>query len=199
MSDTVIVDNDFIDKLAQVDQLDLLKLEGKKTVITDKVYAELERGVEKNSLSAVKAMDWLDANRSQPWLELEVPTKPLSPELAKTLGGGEGSIVSYINEQKALDLTPEQQEIFDRVVGIVTQNDELRHQFKTAMNELHKQPNWDDANYMSDSDDPPAANARVVLKLVKIEINKLEPELKEFDSWLYDDICDVICNNYFDA
>ena len=99
----------------------------------------------------------------------------------------------------ALDLTPEQQEIFDRVVGIVTQNDELRHQFKTAMNELHKQPNWDDANYMSDSDDPPAANARVVLKLVKIEINKLEPELKEFDSWLYDDICDVICNNYFDA
>lgn len=105
MSDTVIVDNDFIDKLAQVDQLDLLKLEGKKTVITDKVYAELERGVEKNSLSAVKAMDWLDANRSQPWLELEVPTKPLSPELAKTLGGGEGSIVSYINEQKTL--TPE--------------------------------------------------------------------------------------------
>ena len=102
MNSTVVIDNDFIDKLAQVDQLDLLRLEGKKIIITDKVYEELSEGARLGYPSAVKARDWLDANRSQPWLELAVPTKPLAPELARTLGGGEGSIVSYINEQKTL-------------------------------------------------------------------------------------------------
>ena len=99
----VVVDNDFIDKLARVDQLELLRLDTNKIIITDKVYAELEDAAVRRVPAAVKAMNWLESNRGQPWLELEAPTKPLSPELAKTLGGGEGSIVSYINEQKALD------------------------------------------------------------------------------------------------
>ena len=96
----------------------------------------------------------------------------------------------------ALNLTPEQQEIFDRVVGIVTQNDELRHQFKTAIDELHKQPNWDDANYMSDSDDPPAANARAANRAIDVEVLKIEPNLKEIDSWLFDDVCIAICHTF---
>ena len=96
----------------------------------------------------------------------------------------------------ALNLTPEQQEIFDRVVGIVTQNDELRHQFKTAIEELHKQPNWDDANYMSDSDDPPAANARAASAAVRLEVSKIAPDLMEKDSWLFRDVVHQICRDF---
>ena len=96
----------------------------------------------------------------------------------------------------ALDLTPEQQEIFDRVVGIVTQNDELRHQFKTAVDELHKQPNWDDAKYMSDSDDPPAANARVADDAIDDEIKRVAPDLKKEDSWLFHEVAYAVCREF---
>ena len=96
----------------------------------------------------------------------------------------------------ALDLTPEQQEIFDRVVGIVTQNDELRHQFKTAIDELHKQPNWDDANYLSDSDDPPAVNARLANVAVRTELTKIVPSLEKEDFWLFGDIFVAICHDF---
>ena len=103
MNDILVVDNDFIDKVAKSEQLELLRLEGKKIVITDRVYAELEDGVLREKPSAMKAMEWLDKNRHEPWLELEVPTKPLPTKIAAEIGGGEGSIVSYINEQKALN------------------------------------------------------------------------------------------------
>ena len=99
----------------------------------------------------------------------------------------------------ALDLTPEQQEIFNRVVGIVTQNDGLRHQFKTAIDELHKQPNWDDFNYMTDSDDPPAANSRAVLDLVKFKINETEPMLSKNNPDLFSDIYDAICESFLNS
>ena len=103
MSDIqLVVDNDFIDKLAKIDQLELLRLENAKIIITDKVLKEIDDGVTKGSPSATKAYEWLTNNQNKPWLEIDVPTKPLPPELAKTLGGGEGSIVSYINEQKTL-------------------------------------------------------------------------------------------------
>ena len=102
MSNTLVVDNDFINKLALVDQLELLRVEGNKIVITDLVYEELRKGAGKGSEAAIKAREWLNNNRNESWLKIDVPTKPLSPELAKTLGGGEGSIVSYINEQKIL-------------------------------------------------------------------------------------------------
>lgn len=95
-----------------------------------------------------------------------------------------------------LSLTPEQQAIFDRVVGIVTQNNELRQQFKTAIEELHKQPNWDDADYMSDSDDPPAANARAADDAIDAEIKKIEPDLKKIDSWLFYEVGDAICLDF---
>ena len=99
----------------------------------------------------------------------------------------------------ALDLTPEQQEIFDRVVGIVTQNDELRHQFKTAIDELHKQPNWDDAEYLTDSEDLPAANARAASAAVHTEVKKVAPTLKADDSWLFRDVCAAICHSFIDG
>ena len=35
MNDILVVDNDFIDKVAKSEQLELLRLEGKKIVITD--------------------------------------------------------------------------------------------------------------------------------------------------------------------
>jgi hypothetical protein len=98
-----------------------------------------------------------------------------------------------------LNLTPEQKTIFDRVVGIVTQNNDLRQQFKTAIEELHKQPNWDDAEYMSDSDDEPAENARVALEAIKIEINKIESALKTTNSKLFHALCSAVCNNFLDS
>jgi hypothetical protein len=98
-----------------------------------------------------------------------------------------------------LNLTPEQQAIFDRVVGIVTQNNDLRQQFKTAIEELHKQPNWDDAEYMSDSDDPPAANARAANNAVDREVLKIAPGLKKNDSQLFYGVCIAICHNFLDV
>jgi predicted nucleic acid-binding protein len=52
MSKTYVVDNDFLDKLAKIDGLDLLRRESNKIVVTDKVYAELSRGLELKILSA---------------------------------------------------------------------------------------------------------------------------------------------------
>jgi hypothetical protein len=96
----------------------------------------------------------------------------------------------------ALDLTPEQQEIFDRVVGVVTQNDELRHQFKTAVEELRKQPEWQDFNYRTDSDDPAAVNARSANAAVRAEISKVAPNLKSSDSLLFGDVYIAIGHNF---
>ncbi len=96
----------------------------------------------------------------------------------------------------ALDLSPEQQEIFDRVVGIVTQNDELRHQFKTAIDELHKQPNWDDVQYISDSKEPAAVNFRAAFDRVKEVAEEVEPTLKTTSPILFGQICSVVCDNF---
>lgn len=95
-----------------------------------------------------------------------------------------------------LNLTPEQQEIFDRVVGVVTQNDELRHQFKTANEELRKQPDWKDFNYRTDSDDPAAVNSRAVHAALMAEISKVAPNLESSDSWLFDDVYIAIGHNF---
>ena len=84
MSNTLVVDNVFINKLALVDQLELLRVEGNKIVITDLVYEELRKGAGKGSEAAIKAREWLNNNRNEPWLQIDVPTKPLSPELAQT-------------------------------------------------------------------------------------------------------------------
>ena len=96
----------------------------------------------------------------------------------------------------ALNLTPEQQEIFDRVVGIVTQNDELRHQFKSSNEELRKQPNWDDSYYLTDSEELPAVNARAASEAIHAEVKKIVPNLEHEDFWLFDDICISICHNF---
>ena len=98
-----------------------------------------------------------------------------------------------------LNLTPEQQATFDRVVGIVTQNNELRQQFKTAIEELHKQPNWDDAEYMSESNDPPAANARAANAAVRSSVIEVTQDLNRSDSWLFSKICIAICHDFLDA
>ena len=94
-----------------------------------------------------------------------------------------------------LTLTPEQQEIFDRVVGIVTQNDELRHQFKTAMDELHKQPNWENFEYIVDSDELPAVNARVANAAIDAEIMKVDPNISDGSSLFYA-IARAVCTNF---
>ena len=54
MNNILVIDNDFIDKLAKSDTLDLLRSEGNKIIITDKVYAELRQGVENNIPQAIK-------------------------------------------------------------------------------------------------------------------------------------------------
>jgi len=95
-----------------------------------------------------------------------------------------------------LKLTPEQQAIFDRVVGAVVENIELRQKFKSAMADLHMQPNWDDAEYMSDSDDPPAANARAVNREIDLEVSRVAENLKERDSWLFHKICAEVCRQF---
>ncbi|MCE1270001.1 MAG: hypothetical protein LWW88_00205 [Acinetobacter sp.] len=99
----------------------------------------------------------------------------------------------------ALNLTPEQQEIFDRVVGIITQNDELRNQFKTAVEEVNKHPMADDANYMSDSNDEVIVNYRKVANEVREEVKEVVPNLKADDSWLFSKICIAICHNFIDT
>lgn len=97
-----------------------------------------------------------------------------------------------------LILTPEQQAKLDHVVGVVAQNSVLRQWFKTSMNELHKQPNWDDPDYMADSDDSPAVNSRAVLDAVKLEIKKVDSNLITVDPWLFDKVCDAICSDFFE-
>ena len=96
----------------------------------------------------------------------------------------------------ALDLTPEQQEIFDRVVGIVTQNDELRQRFKNAVDELNKHPLADDITYINDSGDIAAVNYREAGDAVHTEVAKSAPSLKANDSWLFSKICIAICHNF---
>lgn len=96
----------------------------------------------------------------------------------------------------ALNLTPEQQEIFDRVVGIVTQNDALRHQFKTAIEELHKKPDWQTFSYSNDSNEPTVLNARAASDAVKVEIRRVEPSLETEDFWLFHKVCDATCDKF---
>lgn len=95
-----------------------------------------------------------------------------------------------------LNLTPEQQEIFDRVVGIVTQNDELRRQFKTANEELRKQPEWQDFNYRTDSDDPAAVNSRAAHAALEAEISKVAPNLESSDFLLFGDVYIAIGHDF---
>jgi len=95
-----------------------------------------------------------------------------------------------------LNLTDEQQTIFDRVMGIVTLNNQLRHQFKTAIEELHKQPNWDDVEYMFDSDELPAVNARLADDAIDAAIEHTEPNLRKSDSRLFYEIRSAICKDF---
>ena len=98
----------------------------------------------------------------------------------------------------ALDLTPEQQEIFDRVVGIVTQNDELRHQFKTAVEEINKHRMAEDINYMADSEEEVAVNYRTAINTVREEIKKINSELKTSNPALHSKTLRAICDNFLD-
>ena len=95
-----------------------------------------------------------------------------------------------------LSLTPEQQAIFDRVVGIVTQNDELRRRFKAANDELDKHPEGNELEYINDSDDPAAVEFRAACSAVDAAILNLEANLKANDFWLFDDISIEICKNF---
>lgn len=96
---TYVIDGDFLDKLAQVNKLELLRSENNKIIITDKVYAELMQAVRSGVPSATKAIVWLDKNQNEPWLEYKAPTP--SPLLDR--GHGERSIVDLINERQAID------------------------------------------------------------------------------------------------
>jgi hypothetical protein len=102
-----------------------------------------------------------------------------------------------VSSQNNLNLTPEQQAIFDRVVEIVTQNNELRQQFKTAIEELHKQPNWDDADYMSDSDDLPAVNMRAANAAIDAEIIKTEPTMASVGIRFFSKVAIAICDDFY--
>ena len=96
----------------------------------------------------------------------------------------------------ALDLTPEQQAIFDRVVGIVTQNDELRQRFKNAVNELNKQPLADDLDYINYSDDSASVEFRAASDAIDSSVLNVEPNLEKIDSWLYSYIGREICRDF---
>lgn len=102
MNNAYVVDNDFLDKLAKIERLDLLRLEGNKIIVTDNVYEELRKGARKGAESAIKARDWLDSHRNEPWLELEAPTQTPSGKI-NGMGMGERSIINLVNERKALD------------------------------------------------------------------------------------------------
>ena len=82
----------------------------------------------------------------------------------------------------ALDLTPEQQEIFDRVVGIVT----------------HKHSMAEDTNYMADSEEEVAVNYRTAINTVREEIKKINSELKTSDPALHSKTLRAICDNFLD-
>lgn len=98
-----------------------------------------------------------------------------------------------------LNLTPEQQAIFDRVVGIVTKNDELRRRYKLAYDDLNKNPNGRELDYINDSDEPDAVNFRDASDAVRIEVNNVAPSLKNDDFWLFCRISSAICHNYIGA
>ncbi|MGL4768476.1 MAG: hypothetical protein ACRCV6_10435, partial [Formosimonas sp.] len=128
MSDIYVVDNDFIDKLAKVDQLDLLRIEGKSIVVTDKVYEEIEKGaLDKGVPSAIKARDWLIANRNEPWLEVRATTQTQAGK-----GMGERSIVDLINERKAIDPSVN--------YTILTDNKKDLNKISNLLNEPQKTP-----------------------------------------------------------
>lgn len=95
-----------------------------------------------------------------------------------------------------LNITPEQQAIFDRVVGIVTQNDELRRQFKAANDALDKNPNGNELDYINDSDESDAVDFRAANVAVGNEVSRVDPTLKATDSWLFHKICIAICHDF---
>jgi hypothetical protein len=97
-----------------------------------------------------------------------------------------------------LNLTPDQQAIFDRVVGIVTQNDELRRQFKAANEALDKNPNGNELEYINDSDEPDAVNFRAASDAIRAEVRRVSPSLKKDDSWLFSKISTAICHAFLD-
>ena len=99
MGTIYVIDGDFIDKLAKLDKLELLRIENNKLIVTDKVYEELKEGARRGSPSTKRVIDWLDKNQNEPWLEYKAPTP--SPVLTK--GHGERSIVDLINERQAID------------------------------------------------------------------------------------------------
>ncbi len=94
------------------------------------------------------------------------------------------------------NLKPEQQAIFDRVVGIVMKNDALRKRFKSANEELDKNPNASELEYINDSDEQDAVNFRAAVDAVDCEIEKVDPSLKENDSWLFSKISIAVCQNF---
>ena len=97
-----------------------------------------------------------------------------------------------------LNLTPEQQAVFDRVVGIVTKNDELRRQYKIAHGNMDKNPNSKDLDYINDSDEPDAVNFRAASNAVREEVKKISPGLKSDDSWLFSKISMAACRVFID-
>jgi hypothetical protein len=98
-----------------------------------------------------------------------------------------------------LNLTPEQQAIFDRVIGIVTKNDELRRQYKIAHGNMDTNPNSKDLDYINDSDEPDAVNFRAASDAVSAEVNKVSPRLKIDDIWLFHKVSIAVCHHFIDA
>ena len=68
MGTIYVIDGDFIDKLAKLDKLELLRIENNKLIVTDKVYEELKEGARRGSPSTKRVIDWLDKNQNEPWL-----------------------------------------------------------------------------------------------------------------------------------
>ncbi|MGL4768475.1 MAG: hypothetical protein ACRCV6_10430 [Formosimonas sp.] len=95
-----------------------------------------------------------------------------------------------------LNLTEEQQAIFDRVVNIVTQNSELRQRFKAANDELDKNPEGNELEYIVESDEADAVEFRAVADEVQVEIGRNAPDLKANDPWLFSDIRAAICKDF---
>ncbi len=94
-----------------------------------------------------------------------------------------------------LNLTPEQQAIFDRVVGLVTKNENLRSEFKSANEALDKNINGSELEYISDSDEQDAVNFRSAIDKIDSAINKADPILKNNDPWLFSKISIAVCQN----
>jgi predicted nucleic acid-binding protein len=56
MTKILVVDNDFLDKLAKIDRLNLLRMKENRVVVTDKVYEELRDGADKPDPAEMKAI-----------------------------------------------------------------------------------------------------------------------------------------------